>query len=147
MLQHFRRVNVNIVDLVDTKGTGKRVPTYKTVDELADYTKATKKFFPREHVAAGGLLRLLLRQILASGTTHRELSLQACRQEERSHHELLSHRLTVKRAVPALVFRISRSGLARCAVVSSSSLPIRPRWIWMVEPTLTTSYIANQGCE
>ncbi|KAI0089525.1 hypothetical protein BDY19DRAFT_108732 [Irpex rosettiformis] len=64
----FRRTHVNIVDLVDTRGTGRRVPTYPTVDLLADYTKETGKFFPREHAKAGGLLKYLLREILASGT-------------------------------------------------------------------------------
>ncbi|KAI0089526.1 hypothetical protein BDY19DRAFT_108811 [Irpex rosettiformis] len=64
----FRCTHVNLVDLVDTRGTGRRVPTYETVDELADYTKKTGKFFPREHAKAGGLLKFLLRPILESGT-------------------------------------------------------------------------------
>ena len=57
---------------MDTKGTGRRVPTYETVGELADYTKKTGKFFPREHAKAGGLLKFLLRPILASGKDREE---------------------------------------------------------------------------
>ena len=56
-----------------TKGTGRRVPTYETVDELADYTKETRKFFPQRRAESQGpLVKSLLRPIHASGANVQE---------------------------------------------------------------------------
>ncbi|KAI0797242.1 hypothetical protein BC629DRAFT_1592291 [Irpex lacteus] len=65
--QLFELIHVNLVDLVDTQGTGHTVDTFPTEVALATYTKDTSKFFPRQHAKAGGLLRLLLRHIMNPG--------------------------------------------------------------------------------
>ncbi len=59
-----QRTHVNIVDLVDTQRTSKRVKVFPNALELSMYTKDTEKYFPRENAYAGGLLRYLLRQIM-----------------------------------------------------------------------------------
>jgi hypothetical protein len=63
----FRETHVNIVDLLHAKKTGRKVKVFETVEELAQYTRGTKKFFPRDHAKAGGVLVFLLRKILSSG--------------------------------------------------------------------------------
>ncbi|KAB5593125.1 hypothetical protein CTheo_3427 [Ceratobasidium theobromae] len=55
--------HVNIVDLVDTKLTGDPVIHFNSERELSIYTKSTRKFFPRDNINAGNLLRFLLRHI------------------------------------------------------------------------------------
>ncbi|RMZ89912.1 hypothetical protein DV736_g2849, partial [Chaetothyriales sp. CBS 134916] len=59
-----RRTHVNLVDLVDYSRTGEAVQVFPTVAALRDYTKETKKFFPKEDAKSGGLLRFLLREII-----------------------------------------------------------------------------------
>ncbi|CAE6455259.1 unnamed protein product [Rhizoctonia solani] len=54
---------VNIVDLVDTKNTGKPVQHFDSERDLANYTKRNGKFFPRDNVHSGRLLKFLLRRI------------------------------------------------------------------------------------
>ena len=54
--------HVNLVDLTDSDKK-KRVRRHPTEEALADYTRATKKYFPRETAYHTGLLRWLLRQI------------------------------------------------------------------------------------
>ncbi|CAE6336557.1 unnamed protein product [Rhizoctonia solani] len=54
---------VNIVDLVDTKITGKPVQHFDSELALSNYTRAHGKFFPRNNVHSGGLLKFLLRHI------------------------------------------------------------------------------------
>ncbi|KAJ1309452.1 hypothetical protein OPQ81_006228 [Rhizoctonia solani] len=54
---------VNIIDLIDTKISGKPVHHFKSEKELSKYTKKHKKFFPRDNVHSGGLLKFLLRRI------------------------------------------------------------------------------------
>ncbi|KDQ18856.1 hypothetical protein BOTBODRAFT_170847 [Botryobasidium botryosum FD-172 SS1] len=56
--------HVNLVDLVDTPRTGRAVVLFKSEKALSNYTKNTRKFFPRDSAYAGGLLRFLLRRIL-----------------------------------------------------------------------------------
>jgi len=56
--------HVNIVDLIETKRTGDEVQTFNSLDELAEYTKRTKRFFPKENAYQGGLLKELLREII-----------------------------------------------------------------------------------
>ena len=52
------------MDLVDVFDTDDIVTVFPTVQALSTYTKDTGKYFPRDHIAAGSLLRYLLRQIL-----------------------------------------------------------------------------------
>jgi hypothetical protein len=66
-----QRVHVNIVDLVDTKKTGKPVKIFHSLHELSRYTKETGKFFPKENAYADGVLKFLLRQILFPGHSDR----------------------------------------------------------------------------
>ncbi|KAF8989154.1 hypothetical protein BDQ17DRAFT_1176355, partial [Cyathus striatus] len=58
-----KRTHVNLIDLVDTKRTGKPVEVFQT-EALREYTKKTRKFMPREDALAGGILRFLRRKIL-----------------------------------------------------------------------------------
>jgi len=60
-------IYVNLVDLVDfaNGAYGKKVVSlFPTEMALSKYTKASGKYFPRENVHAGGLLRYLLRHII-----------------------------------------------------------------------------------
>lgn len=43
--------------------TDSRAQVFSTVQELSKYTKATEKYFPRDEIEAGALLKYLLRQI------------------------------------------------------------------------------------
>jgi hypothetical protein len=54
--------HVNLVDLT-TRRTNDPVKLFETERELSDYTRATKKYFPRDDIQAGGLLKFLLRHI------------------------------------------------------------------------------------
>jgi len=65
---------VNLVDLVDKGKTGLSVTQFDNLEELRTYTISTGKCFAKESAYAGGVLKLLLREILnkhESGTTHR----------------------------------------------------------------------------
>ncbi|KAH9019803.1 hypothetical protein EDB84DRAFT_1275619, partial [Lactarius hengduanensis] len=55
--------HVNLVDLVH--GAKEEVRIFETETELSEYTKKTKKFFPKEDAVDGGVLRALRRHILA----------------------------------------------------------------------------------
>ncbi|KAI0071284.1 hypothetical protein K474DRAFT_1669145 [Panus rudis PR-1116 ss-1] len=55
--------HVNLMDLLDRHGTGKEVKVFETLEGLRSYTKATRRFFPRERAKAGGILKYLLRKI------------------------------------------------------------------------------------
>ena len=70
--QVFQGMFVNLVDLVDTGNTGRIVTQFSSLPELVEYTKTTGKYFPKESAYAGGVLKLLLREIL---TTHIHRSL------------------------------------------------------------------------
>ncbi|GAB1518017.1 hypothetical protein RhiTH_001074 [Rhizoctonia solani] len=63
---------VNIVDLIDTKLTGKPVQHFNSELELSKYTKKHRKFFPRNNVHSGTLLKFLLRRILSPTTATRD---------------------------------------------------------------------------
>ncbi|CAE6527895.1 unnamed protein product [Rhizoctonia solani] len=62
-----RPMCVNLVDLVDTPYTGEPAKHFKSETELSKYTKRTGKYFPRDNVFAGDLLKYLLRQIVVPG--------------------------------------------------------------------------------
>ena len=51
------------MDLVH--GSKEEVTIFKTEKQLSEYTKANKKYFPREEARDGGVLRALRRQIMA----------------------------------------------------------------------------------
>ena len=63
LLQVVTNTYVNIVDLVDARGT-RVVTKFPSEKALSIYTLETRKIFPRENAYAGGLLRALLRRIL-----------------------------------------------------------------------------------
>ncbi|KAI1464573.1 uncharacterized protein F4812DRAFT_467163 [Daldinia caldariorum] len=63
-LQKVLAVHVNLVDLVDCQRTGRRVKLFSSLEDLRNYTKSTKKFFPLDEAKAQGPLRYLLREIL-----------------------------------------------------------------------------------
>ena len=70
--QAVSRKHVNLVDLVG--GFRENIRIFESEEELSWYTKETKKFFPRESAADGGVLRALRRNILApreSRSTHK----------------------------------------------------------------------------
>ena len=54
--------HVNLVDLV--QGFRENIPIFESEKELSEYTKETKKFFPKEDAVDGGVLRALRRHIL-----------------------------------------------------------------------------------
>jgi hypothetical protein len=60
--QAVSRKHVNLVDLV--QGSRENIQIFKSEKELSEYTKETEKFFPKENVVDGGVLRALRRQIL-----------------------------------------------------------------------------------
>ena len=55
--------HVNIVDYIEAKRLGASVQRFKSVKELALYTKETGKVFPKRSAKAGGVLKYLLREI------------------------------------------------------------------------------------
>ncbi|KAF8148235.1 hypothetical protein B0H34DRAFT_737430 [Crassisporium funariophilum] len=55
--------HVNLVDLVQSFTTKKRVEIFPSVKHLSDYTIKHEKYFPRDNVHAGQLLQHLLRHI------------------------------------------------------------------------------------
>lgn len=60
---------------MDTGNTGQSVTQFDTLEELKDYIISTGKFFPKESAYAGGILKLLLREIPnkhESGMTRRK---------------------------------------------------------------------------
>jgi hypothetical protein len=59
--QAVSQKHVNLVDFVG--GSRENIRIFKSEKELSEYTKETKKFFPRESAADGGVLRALRRQI------------------------------------------------------------------------------------
>ena len=55
--------HVNLVDLV--QGSKVEVRIFNTEKQLSEYTKETKKYFPKEEAKDGGVLRALRRHITA----------------------------------------------------------------------------------
>jgi hypothetical protein len=55
----------NLVDVIDVhrRDEGETVQTFANAEALAEHTKKTAAFFPRHHVAAGSLLKLVLRRL------------------------------------------------------------------------------------
>ncbi|TCD65133.1 hypothetical protein EIP91_003064 [Steccherinum ochraceum] len=61
--QAVQATHVNMVDVVQASETGGTVPVFDSEQELSEYTIATGKFFPRDHVESSDLLRHCLRHI------------------------------------------------------------------------------------
>ena len=53
-----------MIDLIEIqrKGGG-RITVFRSLEELRDYTKETSKYFPKDSLESGAILRQLLRQI------------------------------------------------------------------------------------
>lgn len=64
--QKIKETHVNLVDLVERGRTGIPVRLFSSLEELRAYTIKTGKFFPKEDAYAGGVLKFLLREILAA---------------------------------------------------------------------------------
>lgn len=62
-MQLMDAVFVNICDLVDAPLSGREVPLFDSEYDLAEYSKESRKIYPKENAKAGGLLRYLLRRI------------------------------------------------------------------------------------
>ncbi|KAI3577207.1 hypothetical protein IWW34DRAFT_870000 [Fusarium oxysporum f. sp. albedinis] len=62
----MRVTHVNLVDLVESPRTRQPVEHFKTVQDLSQYSVYEDKIFPKEEAYNGGLLALLLREILGA---------------------------------------------------------------------------------
>ncbi|KAI0676882.1 hypothetical protein C8Q78DRAFT_999989 [Trametes maxima] len=62
--RQVKATHVNLVDFIEAPLSGKPVQTFKSEAKLSKYTQETKKYFPRDNVNSGSLLRALLRQIM-----------------------------------------------------------------------------------
>lgn len=71
--QIIRGKFINLVDLVDARDDPSRqVQQFASEMILSEYTLSNHKVFPRDHVAAGSLLRYLLRHILSPNSNRRD---------------------------------------------------------------------------
>jgi len=67
---------VNLVDLVDAgDDPSRQVEQFASETLLSEYTLSNHKVFPRNHVAAGSLLKYLLRNILSPNEKRRDPAL------------------------------------------------------------------------
>ncbi|KAJ3530675.1 hypothetical protein NM208_g9220 [Fusarium decemcellulare] len=64
--QLVRETHVNLVDLTQSPQTGQLVKLFDTLEDLREYTLDTGKIFPKKEAYEGGLLKMLLREILTS---------------------------------------------------------------------------------
>lgn len=62
-LQAVLRSHVNICDLLDAPLIGRRPQRFSSELELSRYTNKRGRYFPKDHVYAGSLLKYLLRNI------------------------------------------------------------------------------------
>jgi hypothetical protein len=64
IFQAARRIHVNIVELMDTRGIPDgMVRTFGTEKKLAKYTQETELFYPRKLVGKGDILEFFLRHV------------------------------------------------------------------------------------
>ncbi|KAK2462693.1 hypothetical protein APHAL10511_005309 [Amanita phalloides] len=61
----IKSTHVNLVDFIDTRLTGVPVKTFETEEKLREYTLENRKFFPKQSAKESGVLKYLLREILA----------------------------------------------------------------------------------
>ena len=74
--QMIRGKFVNLVDLVDAgDDPSRQVEQFASETLLSEYTLSNHKVFPRNHVAAGSLLKYLLRNILSPNEKRRDPAL------------------------------------------------------------------------
>ena len=59
----FLSTYVNIIDLIHLPQSQNPLQTFESIEELADYTRETGKYFPTRRVRIRGLLGTLLRHI------------------------------------------------------------------------------------
>ncbi|CDO74042.1 hypothetical protein BN946_scf185043.g92 [Trametes cinnabarina] len=69
-----KATHVNLVDFIEAPLSGNPIKTFKSEVALSKYTQETKKYFPRDDVNSGSLLRCLLRQI-KNPSAHRNLGM------------------------------------------------------------------------
>lgn len=69
-IQKVATTHVNLVDLVDVFDQGGIAMQFGSVEALSEYTISTGKFFPRDDMDAGDLLKHLLRHILNPSQNH-----------------------------------------------------------------------------
>jgi uncharacterized surface protein with fasciclin (FAS1) repeats len=65
--ESLKVVNMTHVNLVDLVGQPNSITLFASEAALSEYTKDTKRFFPKENAYAGGLLKYLLRHIANPG--------------------------------------------------------------------------------
>jgi hypothetical protein len=63
-IQALRTVHVNIHDLLDAVKQGRRPRRFPNAWQLAQYTVATRKIYPKEYVKEMGPVNALMRRIL-----------------------------------------------------------------------------------
>ncbi|KAL1946952.1 hypothetical protein VTO73DRAFT_15056 [Trametes versicolor] len=63
-----KATHVNIVDFIEAPLSGASIVTFESELALSEYTKDTTKYFPRNDVNSGSLLKYLLRQIIFPST-------------------------------------------------------------------------------
>ncbi|XP_006460537.1 hypothetical protein AGABI2DRAFT_220577 [Agaricus bisporus var. bisporus H97] len=63
---------INLIDLIDARDHNVDIIHFATEQQLSEYTRETKKIFPREHEEAGTLLRYLLRHIMHPDPNRRD---------------------------------------------------------------------------
>ncbi|KAJ3560000.1 hypothetical protein NP233_g11116 [Leucocoprinus birnbaumii] len=67
---------INLVDLVDARDNpGRSIRQFPSEVQLSQYTLSEHKVFPRDHVAAGSLLKYLLRNILSPSENRRNFAI------------------------------------------------------------------------
>lgn len=81
-IQAVLRTHVNLVDLTEMPGSGRRVTLFKTEKQLSEYTRWSERFFPKDSPHAGGLLRFLFRQIRNPELSNRDRSQKRKKQEK-----------------------------------------------------------------
>ena len=62
-LQALSHVAVNLVDLIDSRRTGKRVKLFPSKSALRNYSIQQRKIFPKDKAKADGFLSALLIEI------------------------------------------------------------------------------------
>lgn len=59
----FLTVFVNVIDLIHLPQSQEQLRTFETVEDLAEYTKESGRYFPTRRVQIGGIIGCLLRHI------------------------------------------------------------------------------------
>ncbi|KAF8843421.1 hypothetical protein BDN67DRAFT_964542 [Paxillus ammoniavirescens] len=115
---------VNIVDLLHARKTGAKVQRFASLEELAKYTTATKRFFPREK-AKGNLLGELLRMIagVVPRKRHRKKKKKVPQDKENSQQQKESGQAGRKRKKRNRARRRARFARRTAAATGTASAP------------------------